>query len=173
MEYFEISLRNDPSITPEIMDYLKYLLGDYVIFLEGNVKLSNDGTGNVDSKDYGDLMKNTKLKDKNGVVYSPLKANEISQETLSLLERLTPLFAKTFGKFGNGFKLILFKVQDKNGHNLIHPKENTPFTVIFYDKEFYFDLPFAVYLPPRFCPVDHAELSGKWNYCPIHGNKLE
>lgn len=172
-EYWAIGAANNPNTSKDVIEMLQYIFNDYVIVLGGRFEMNANNSNVFKPTKEKELYKNIYLVDQNGKTYKPLKKDELTREAADLSEAMRPLFSSMLGQFGDGLEMFFFKVQDQSGNNIIDAKQRTPFTINFFGNEFKYDLPLSAFVPKKTCPVDSEKHNGKWNYCPIHGEKLE
>lgn len=169
-EYWEIALKDNPDVSPSQVSAIVSALEDYVLVCAAN--LESDGLNELKRTSEPNLRKGLSLIDQNGKKYLPLEEEDIEAGALAIAGSVKPMFSKMLGDVGKGMHLYFFKVQE-NGKNLIQAREKGNFTIIHSETEFKWELPLPVLMPTKTCPVDQAEMQGNWNYCPIHGNKLD
>ncbi|HCS21775.1 MAG TPA: hypothetical protein DIW47_14660 [Bacteroidetes bacterium] len=169
-DYWEIALKDNPDVSPSQVSAIVSALEDYVLVCAAN--LESDGSGSLKKTSEADLRKGLSLLDENGKKYLPLEEDDIDAGALAIAGSVKPMFSKMLGDVGKGMHLYFFKVQS-GGKNLIHAGEKGNFTIVHSETEFKWELPLPILMPAKICPVDQAEMQGNWNYCPIHGNKLD
>jgi hypothetical protein len=81
--------------------------------------------------------------------------------------------AQMLGQFGEGMRIYLFKAKKINGQPVINIMTKNNFTLSWNSASLTWKLPLSSVLPPKFCSVDNEQMKGNWNYCPIHGVKLD
>jgi len=168
--YWEIALKDNPSITKGTVNQIKMAFKDYIFLCVLDFEMNTNGSLSFTSEP--DLRKSLFLQDSSGTKYYPLKPHEISSEAKELSATLSPMFSQMLGQFGSGMYLYFFEVKDKKGNNLIDEYKTRDFSVHHSNKSFNFNLPLVTLLPPKICPVDQEEMKGNWQYCPYHGTKL-
>ena len=85
---------------------------------------------------------------------------------------MKPMVVNMFGPMGENMHFVFFENNNKSTVLPIDPKssETVTFTLGTYVKEV--TLPLNSMLLEKKCPIDKSLHSGKWSYCPFHGEKL-
>jgi hypothetical protein len=169
-EYWKVALAGYKEIPPGTVDQISNLLADYMFIAAADVSVEVNGSMSFSSET--DIRKSINLIDSNGKKYQPLPAADIRSEVITMAETMKPMFAQTLGQMGQGIQLYFFKVKDNKNMNLISAKQAGNFKVQHSNCEFSWSLPLSTLLPPKYCPVDKQKMQGNWQYCPIHGQKL-
>lgn len=169
--YWAISLKNSPDADEATIDNLNTVFKDVIFICVLDMELHSAGTMTYTSEK--NLRRSISIVDAQGNTYSPLKEKELSQSLIRMSNTLKPMFAKMLGQMGEGMQFYFFEVKDAVGNNLINELKEGDFTVKHSNREFYYDLPIVELLAPKNCPTDGAVMKGNWNYCPIHGTKLD
>ncbi|MVO07574.1 hypothetical protein GOQ30_00180 [Flavobacterium sp. TP390] len=169
--FWKVIFQDNEQFTPGAINQIQTVFDDFVIICALNMDVKFNGAISYTSDD--DLKKEISIIDSNGIIYTPLQKEELSSEVLSFLNRIRPTFSNMMGKMGEGMHFYVFEVKDKKGLNLINEYQKGEFTVKHSNREFKYELPLVSLLPTKECSVDHAEMKGNWNFCPIHGVKLE
>lgn len=149
-------------ITDEMSNYMMFAVVDYHITSSGVIFKSEE-----------EIRKSIKLYDSAGNVYAPLDNKDISPSAIQLLKNFQPVMAQMLGQFGEGMRVFLFESKKKNGEPAIDVSKTNSFTLNWGSTGLKWILPFASVLPPKYCPVDKEQMKGNWNYCPVHGVKLD
>jgi hypothetical protein len=159
------------KISPEYVQKIAKNMGEYLLFAVVDYNISNEGK--ITFKTDEQIRKTLQLLDSSKHIYLPLNENDISEESNRMIDFLKPVMKNLLGQFGEGMKLYLFSsLKDKSGKNSIVLHKENSFTLQWNTVKFNWKLPFASVLPLKYCPIDNEELKGNWNYCPIHGKKL-
>ncbi|SHJ98746.1 hypothetical protein [Pseudozobellia thermophila] len=169
--YWKIATEGNPQISGEAVDQIVAAFDDYVLVCGLDVDIHTNGTASF--TDEATLRKSISLIDADGEVYLPLTDDEVTPEASGFLEPMKPMFRQMLGQMGEGMHFYFFKVQDENGKTALNEYQEGSFTIKHSDKQFNFTLPLVALMPPKKCPVDHAEMKGNWKYCPFHGDLLE
>ncbi|MBX3254520.1 MAG: hypothetical protein KF862_10295 [Chitinophagaceae bacterium] len=161
----------DQINTPaEYIDNLVSQMKDYMLFCV--VDYTSNGS-NISFKSADEIRKSIKLTDTSKIALKPLEEGEISTDIKQLIQYLQPVFARLLGQFGGGMQLFLFRAKNINGHPAINVATKNTFTLSWNTTSLTWRLPLASVLPPKFCTTDNEKMQGNWNYCPIHGVKLD
>jgi hypothetical protein len=169
--YWEIALKDSPSVRQEDAQYFASLFQDYVFICALDFEI-NTNTTMIYTQEQ-DLRNSISIVDSKGKKYFPLENDQLSEEVYSVSELLSPMFAQMLGQMGEGMHFYFFEIKDKQGNNIIDEYTKGEFTIKHSNHDFKFQLPLVCLLPPKTCPIDGAEMKGNWNYCPFHGKKLE
>jgi len=169
--YWEIALKDSPSVSPGYVNYISSLFQDYVFICALDLEINTNATMTYTLEQ--DLRNSISIVDGNGMDYFPLENDQITEEVFLMSESLSPMFAQMLGQMGEGMHFYFFEIKDKQGNNIIDEYTKGEFTVKHSNHDFKFQLPLVCLLPPKTCPKDGAEMKGNWNYCPFHGEKLE
>ena len=169
-EYWEVALQENASVTAEQLNYLKELLNDYTIIAAGNYKLDSDSGGL--NFTVIDSSKKVVFYGLQGQKVPPLKESEIDNKVLIIVNQsLKPLFAQMLGKMGSGVNFFIYN-NVEHGKRIIDPNQTGNFKVDLNGEIFQWKLPLVSLMDEKTCPVDQQKMSGNWNFCPFHGNKL-
>lgn len=169
--YWEIALKDSPSVPPGYVNYISSLFQDYVFICALDLEINTNATMTYTLEQ--DLRNSISIVDGIGMEYFPLENDQITEEVFLMSETLSPMFAQMLGQMGEGMHFYFFEIKDKQGNNIIDEYTKGEFTVKHSNHDFKFQLPLVCLLPPKTCPKDGAEMKGNWNYCPYHGVKLE
>jgi hypothetical protein len=168
-EYWKVSLSQTNTVSSEAGNRILAMIKDYVLICTGDMTLQN---ADLDYKSKEDVRKGLSLIDDAGRSYYPLADNELSQEATDIEEVLKPMFASLLGQMGKGMHVFYFKIQDSNGKNILDAYAKENFKVLQGGRSFTWHLPLVTLLPSKFCPIDQEKMKGNWNFCPVHGVKL-
>ena len=149
-------------IVTEMKDYMMFSVVDYTI-----------GSSGLTFKTDVEIRQSLKLIDSSNTVLTPLRDDEISAEAKTLLQNLQPIMAQILGQLGAGMRIYLFKAKKVNGQPSVNVSTKNAFTLSWDTTRLTWKTPFASMLAPKFCPVDKEQMKGTWNYCPMHGVKLD
>ena len=97
---------------------------------------------------------------------------DISSETKALIDAMQPKLAQMLGQFGSGMRIFLFNAKKENGEPVYNIFKKNKFTISWKNNNIKWNLPFASVFDVKHCPVDQETMQGNWEYCPIHGVKL-
>jgi hypothetical protein len=169
-DYWEIAGSQSSNVPPKTINQMKEAMKDLVLVYVLDMRSNGDGTMEFKSND--EIKNDLALLDSGSLKYYPLAEKNISQRALRIGDQLRPFFAQNMGKMGQGLNIFYFQVKDNKGQNLINPRLKNSFSIREGGKQFSWVLPLVSLMPPKFCPVDKEKMKGNWNYCPIHGVKL-
>jgi hypothetical protein len=146
------------AIGKEMSSYMLFCIVDYT--MEGS---------QIAFKSADQIRPSLKLVDSSKHVYLPLADKDVSPMALRMVSQFQPMMAKFLGQFGDGMHVFLFDGTDGKGKPAFDVAKPNHFLLTWEDASANWSLPLASVLPPKFCPVDHEQMPGTWNYCPIHG----
>jgi hypothetical protein len=169
--YWRIALEDSPQVAPELINQIEKAFEDLMVVCALDLDINLDGTMTYTKEQ--DLRKSILILDSIGNSHFPLTDAQLSPEALAFSEAISPMFAQMLGQMGQGMHFYFFKIKDSNGANVINEYQKGRFTIKHSGKEFEYLLPLVTLLPSKKCPIDGAEMKGNWNFCPIHGVKLE
>ena len=143
----------------------------YVVVFAVDVAVS-EGGARISGKSEAELRASIRLRDAQGRVYSPVPSAEVSPDMTNLLGTMQPSLASMMGKLGESFRAYVFPARDAEGRPIADPLTGGRFAVEIGESVFAWELPLAALLAPRTCPIDSAQFSGAFRYCPLHGVEL-
>lgn len=158
------------KLSPDVVQNIVNEMSQYMMFAV--VDYSASGSG-ITFKSEAEIRKTIKLYDSAKNAYTPVDPKEVTPAASVLLNNLQPMMAQMLGQFGEGMRIFLFKAQQVSGKPAIDITKPNTFSLSWDQVNVKWTLPFASILPPKFCPVDNEPMKGNWNYCPIHGAKLD
>lgn len=170
-EYWKIALASSPDVTDEVKDELEDTFKKYTLLCAVDATIS--ATGSLITTPDSIINNSISIIDEDGTAHLPIPLDEQDESTKTILTMMRPVMAQALGQFGEGMNFYMFEISDKKGVSKIQAAKKGGFTVKHSDQEFVWSLPLSTLIPNLFCPVDNEQLSGKWNYCPIHGDKLK
>ena len=156
--------------SPEFIENIVTQMKDYMMFCVVDYTTSSSG---ITFKTEAEIRQSIRLTDSSKNVLKPLEDKEISEDAKRLLKNLRPVMAQMLGQFGEGMQIYLFKAKKINGQPTINVMTRNSFTLSWNTTSLNWRLPLSSVLPSKFCPVDNEKMKGNWEYCPIHGKRLE
>jgi hypothetical protein len=158
------------KIPPESVAQIVKEMSPYMMFCV--VDCTIDGT-QITFKSADDIRTTLKMVDSSRQVYLPLADKDVSPTALRMVNQFQPIMAKILGQFGDGMRIFLFDGTGNNRQPAFDVAKPNRFLLTWDATTAKYTLPLASVLPPKYCPVDKEAMQGNWNYCPIHGAKLE
>jgi hypothetical protein len=158
------------KIPPESVDAIEKEMSPYMMFCI--VDYTIEGS-QITFKSADEIRPTLKLVDSSKHVYLPLADKDVSPLALRMVNQFTPIMAKLLGQFGDGMHVFLFDGTAGNGRPAFDVDKPNRFLLTWEGATTKWSLPLASVLPPKYCPVDKEPMQGNWNYCPIHGAKLQ
>ena len=171
VDYWEIVGSQNNNVSPQTISQMKTAMKDFVLVYVLDMRINRDGTMEFKSTD--EIKNDLALIDSANLKYYPLPEQKISENALKIGVQLKPFFAQNMGKMGQGINIFYFQAKDSKGQDLVNPRLKNSFRIREGGKEFGWVLPLVSLMPPKYCPVDKEKMKGNWNYCPIHGVKLD
>ncbi len=158
------------KVSPAFVENIVSNMKDYMMFCVVDYSMSSSG---ITFKTDAEIRKSIRLTDSSKNVFKPLEDNEISEDAKRLVKALQPTMAQMLGQFGGGMQIYLFKIKKTNGQPAMNLVTKNSFTLSWNTTSLNWKLPLSSLLPPKYCPVDHEKMKGDWEFCPIHGAKLD
>jgi len=169
--YWKIALEGNPNVSKNTISLIEKSFKDYIILCAIDFKVGN-GT-NMTFKTRSEVEKNLMIIDINKKKYKPLSESEIKSDTKKLLSSISPMFAQTFGKMGEGMHFFVFRVKNDKGVNIINEFKKGSLIVHHSENIFKWKLPLSALVEDKYCPIDKEKMNGNWNFCPNHGKELK
>jgi hypothetical protein len=169
-EFWKATFDRDPSVSKEGAETVIKTFRPYTVLVVVDGKIGS--FGGVTYKTEATLRSSIQITDGQGISYGPLSDELIDADTKSLLVVMKPVFSNMLGQMGQNMCFILFPSVNKANQKIIDPFREGTFSVKLEENIFKWTLPLGSLIPSKICPVDNQELSGAWNFCPVHGNKL-
>lgn len=169
-EYWEESLKNDPSMTQDQKNALYEVVDKYTVFSVIDANISNLGSMVPFPK--SEIVRKISLSVGQEKNILPLSDGDLSSDAINLFSMMKPLMANMLGQFGQGLEFVCFKGTDANGKRLLNPKSEKSFTINYSEHSFKWRLPLGSLLPLKYDPLTGEEFPGNYIYNPFTGNKL-
>jgi hypothetical protein len=169
-EEFWVSAFADEGPGAEDLEDLVDVLRPYVVVaaLEGEF----DKSGELRLIDPRKLRNSLRLRDSRGSIYTPLGADNVSDEATLLAMSMKPALVELLGELVQDLEFFYFPAVSSEGIPIAEATGTGTFSVAVGDALFEWSLPLASALPPRRCVVDGRLLNGAYIYCPWHGVRL-
>lgn len=169
-EYWDIVFSQDPTTSKSEKEAIIELVKDYVLVLAVKGKIGIFGGVTYETEE--SIKSMTKVTYKNEELIL-LEKEEIGPDLINFLSMIQPMMKNMLGPMGENLVVLLYKNPVGNEVLPINPISED--SLIFELGEFHknVSLPLGSLLEEKICPDDSEELNGKWNFCPMHGTKLE
>lgn len=171
-QYWKISGKNSPAFQRELLNEWSLKFKDYLVIAVLDARVSKY-TGTFTFKDREQIADSVYIRLDDGKKVFPLKENKIDDDIRDLLNRLPATLGASMGEMGRNFHFFVFDNRDKDNKLIVDVdkkmKLEAGWTTL---SNFTLRLPLDLAVPPKFCPVDREQLSGKFDYCPYHGAPL-
>ncbi|MFY0651735.1 MAG: hypothetical protein JXQ96_06860 [Cyclobacteriaceae bacterium] len=171
VEFWEISLQNDPSMTKAQLAEFINVLENYTMIGVIDGKIGAFGGITYTSRE--DIQKNLNIISTSGKKLVPLWDDDIDPDAQNLISMLKPVFANMLGNMGENLQMYMFSGYEDGKVRVADPTEKGNFVVNLKDIVFDWKLPLGSLMPPKKCPEDGEMMSGNWSFCPWHGKALE
>lgn len=169
-QFWDEALRRQKQ--PEAMiTAMRDVVRPYVLVFALDVTVTGGGT-KLAGKSEAELRQSLRLRDAQGREYAPLPWSEVSPGATNLLGTMQPLLASMMGKIGENFRPFVFPASDYDGRAIADPMVPGRFTVQIAGDTLTWELPLAALIAPRSCPIDSAQFTGTFRFCPFHGVEL-
>lgn len=172
-QYWEtamLSTTNGKPLPQDVRDMIS-AMKQYNIFGIVDAKATPYGVVYADEKNIRDSIA---LNVGDSVKLKPVAEEDLPENVRLLVSLLKPTMRQMLGNMGNNLAFVVFPNVDSKNNYYIDAKNPGQFTLQWRsDVPFSWRLPLDVLTPPKYCPMDNEKLSGKYHYCPYHGNKLE
>ena len=121
-----------------------------------------------------EIRKSIQININDSIHLQPISESRYEENLQILLSVLTPALEKNMGALGEHMCFFVFKNTNDAGNYLVDASKKGKLSVSWIESSsnYSWSLPLDILTPPKFCPVDGEKLSGKYMYCPYHGNKL-
>lgn len=167
-DYF--SAKDPKTLTPEIVNQFKEILGNKSIFVVVSGKI-NPYTQKFEAKSEEELRKGftVKFKDK---TYKPIPESKLSGDLKVISSSLGIMFSRMLGDFGSGMIFFYLEITDANGQNILDPYSDQEFTINLNSTKFTSHLPLPSLFTDSKCQNDGELFPANYEFCPYHGSKL-
>lgn len=150
-----------------IDSYVPYTV---VVVIDG--KFGSPGTGSYRTEK--DVLSQIRLIDNSKTEYAVLTKSELGADLDAVIGVMQPILSGMLGKLGDNMHFAIFPGKNGKGERLADPTKAGSLRIRLQPgREFGWQFPLASLLPLKICPIDKAEMSGGWKYCPFHGAELK
>ncbi|MEZ4937419.1 MAG: hypothetical protein R2799_07480 [Crocinitomicaceae bacterium] len=172
-EMWEMVFDQSDEITDEMKESVMTVMRKYVIVAINFSRIEGElENAQVITRTKEDLFKKIYISQGSEKI-KPLADQAVDENLMFMLNSMKPFFKNLLGDFGNGIHFFVFEDVDASGARLIDPKIDGTFKLKVEEVEFMWSLPLDFYQNRKICPIDSEPMNKDWNYCPIHGEKLE
>lgn len=166
-EFWATIYAQDESVDAETAQEIVDALDDYTLVLVVDGTISE--MGNFRSKKPSELVDLTSVTSADGKKFKPLDHDDLSFEAQLMIGVLKPVLSNLLGKFGEGMHIMAFT----NGGEGVIDAYKEGGSITYDDTDIDVATPLSSLLVEKECPEDGEKMDPKWNYCPIHGTKLQ
>jgi hypothetical protein len=160
---------NPETANTETGEEFYRIVSEYTII----VVVMAQSRGNITFTSEEEMRKGMSLKGQDGKNYEPLKSSDVSAELNMILGIFRPIFGQFLGEMGANMQFFVFEKENKKGGVIFDPAAEQDVTLEVQGTSLTWDLPMSSLISEKRCPEDDELMNGTWNYCPIHGDKLE
>ncbi|MFA5785319.1 MAG: hypothetical protein WC962_10615, partial [Phycisphaerae bacterium] len=118
-QFWQASLAQDPTVTPEQKEQLLSTLRPYVMLAVVDGQMGP--FGGVNYKSEPDIRRSIKITDAQGNTYLPLADSEINADTINLIQGMKPVIVNMLGPLGQNMHFYLFPSKNKDGQSIADP----------------------------------------------------
>ena len=171
LDFWETTAAQDPSTNPEELVALKELMVGKELFAV--VKGEIGYFGGITYEPLEQILKEFNVTHA-GNRLRALKPEEISADLNNFLDMVSPMMANMFGEMGKNMHFIFLTSEISSETFSINATGDEKINISLGDDfSSTLQLPLGSLLMEKKCPRDGQLLSGKWTYCPYHGNSLK
>jgi hypothetical protein len=171
-QYWKVAGRNSTPMQKELLDEWSQKFKKYILIAVVDAKISKY-TGVFSYKEKEAISDSIFIRLDDGKKLFPLSENKIDADIKDLLDMLPSLLGSSMGELGRNFHFFIFNNEDQQKNLLVDVDKKMKVEVTWdAANPFIMRLPLDLAVPPKFCPVDREQLSGKYEFCPYHGKPL-
>ena len=171
LEYWEISLENDPSLSPEQVEEFIQVLDDYLIFAVADARINTFGTINSISRE--EIVQNITIKNSQGKIFNTIPETQQSQDLKNFLSFMKPFMTNFLGQFGSSIEFVVFPGKNNSQERLFDPFKEEVLNVNYNQSTYTWRLPLGSLLPPKYDSETGEKFPGNYNYNPFTGTILK
>ncbi len=171
IEFWRVTLVQDENMTEQgINDFLS-VLDQYAILavVEGRM----GAFGGVQFTPADSIRKNTILLSSDNISHKSIPESELSVDVTILINTLKPIMINLMGNLGQNMQFLVFDDRDEKGKRIFDPYKENSIKLKVRSSMYEWDTALGALLKKKICPIDDEALNGKWNFCPVHGEKLK
>ena len=168
VEFWDLSLANNPSVPPQAIEEVRKVFGDYQVFGVLRATTGLQGLSNVATR--ADLVGNARL-EIDGKVISPLDGDKVPPGVQAMLGAMRPMLSGMLGQLGQSMELVVYPAT-VDGQRINDPRKPGAFQYGLYDQTFKWRLPLASMMPKKIDPKTKEEFPGNYDYNPYTGGRL-
>lgn len=171
-QYWKVAGQSSPPAQKELLSEWSQKFKKYILVAVVDAKLSKY-TGVFSYKDKEEINDSIFIRLDDGKKLFPLSENKIDNDIKDLLDMLPNLLGASMGELGRNFNFYIFNNEDQKQGLLVDIDKQMKMEVTWTSSNpFIMRLPLDLAVPPKFCPVDKEQFSGKFEFCPYHGKPL-
>jgi len=168
-EYWNVIFAQDPMASAAELDAITDMLNDFVVVIAIKGKMGVFGGITYDTNENIRTLTEVNI---NGENLSMIEEDKITPDMVNFIGMIKPMMENMIGPMGENMQVMLFENPTNISLLPIDPysEDELKFSLGSFEKMV--QLPLSCLLEEKICPEDNESLNGKWNYCPIHGSKL-
>ena len=164
-EFWEISMLQDPTMSPEDAKAMTDILKGYELFAAVQGDIGPFGGVSYISKQ--DLRNNFEVQ-YSGKKLELFPKDSYSPDLQNFISMMEPMLANMFGPMGENMHFFVFRSGEP-----IKLSEKGEMQIKLGEFQKSVPFPLSSIMKEKKCPNDGDLLSGNWTYCPFHGEKLQ
>lgn len=168
--FWEVTFAQDPSTSKEEAQEIIDLFRGYELFAVIKGKIGIFGGVTYNSLDDVRDIFSVSYK---GQELTLVDNKDISADLSNFLSIVRPMMSNMLGPMGENLHFLFVEHPVENTVLPIDPISNSDLKIELGAFKPNVTLPLSSLLLEKQCPVDKKWHSGKWTYCPFHGNKLK
>jgi hypothetical protein len=165
--WWEASLSNNVTLSPEGRAQMLAVLDDYIIFAIARAKLT---MATLDARSKSEMLSNARLEIGDKTI-DPIAPENLTPAAQAILVAFKPVLAGMMGKVGQSIEMVIYPSK-QGDQKLIDPLKPGSFKYTLYEQTFTWRLPLVSLLPPKVDPKTSEEFPGNYEFNPYTGEPL-
>jgi hypothetical protein len=165
--WWEASLSNNVTLSPEGRAQMLAVLDDYMIFAIARAKLT---MATLDARSKSEMLSNARLEIGDKTI-DPIAPENLTPGAQAILVSVKPVLAGMMGKVGQSVEMVIYPSK-QGDQKLIDPLKPGSFKYTLYEQTFTWRLPLVSLLPPKVDPKTSEEFPGNYEFNPYTGEPL-
>jgi hypothetical protein len=165
--WWEASLSNNVTLSPEGRAQMLAVLDDYIIFTIARAKLT---MATLDARSKSEMLSNARLEIGDKTI-DPIAPENLTPGAQAILVSVKPVLAGMMGKVGQSVEMVIYPSK-QGDQKLIDPLKPGSFKYTLYEQTFTWQLPLVSLLPPKVDPKTSEEFPGNYEFNPYTGEPL-
>ena len=169
-EFWSISSAQDPDSSEEEIAILEEMLEGYELFAITKGKIGYFGGITYEPIE---TLRGKFSVNYRGESLELVDKKDVNADLASFVSMISPMMSNMLGQMGENMHFVFMKENSKSQVLPISTTEKVDLILTLDDYVKKVDLPLNSMVMEKMCPEDEDLLSGKWNYCPLHGDALK